>query len=157
GLFAVPQLLLILLLVLIVALSNPGLVEKGHGEDLLGEDLGEDLDDLGRARSICVRNVWVRQEFCRTCELWRPLRSKHLKESGWCVEGFDHYCQLLGNVIGRGNYLAFIVLVHFLVLFTLEALVVLWACVLPDRQRANLDGYWLETLVFSPDLCCAFA
>ncbi|CAE8680563.1 unnamed protein product, partial [Polarella glacialis] len=99
-------------------------------------------------------NVWVRQEFCRTCELWRPLRSKHLKESGWCVEGFDHYCQLLGNVIGRGNYLAFIVLVHFLVLFTLEALVVLWACVLPDRQRANLDGYWLETLVFSPDLCC---
>ncbi|CAE8583988.1 unnamed protein product [Polarella glacialis] len=157
GISAVLQLVLILVLVLFVALRNPGLIQKGHGlpEGLLPEDL--DVQGWPRARSICVRNVWVRQEFCRTCMLWRPLRSKHLRDSGWCVEGFDHYCQLLGTVVGRRNYLAFIALVHFLALFTLEALVVLGVGVLPHRRRASRGGHWLETLLDSPDICCAFA
>jgi hypothetical protein len=49
------------------------------------------------------------ERYCRTCRVWRPPRAAHCRECGWCVERFDHHCGALGNCVGRGNHVWFVV------------------------------------------------
>ncbi len=47
---------------------------------------------------------------CWTCNVDRPLRSKHCHTCDRCVRRFDHHCPATGTCIGEGNqrfYLAF--------------------------------------------------
>uniref|UniRef100_UPI00358E52FF uncharacterized protein n=1 Tax=Myxine glutinosa TaxID=7769 RepID=UPI00358E52FF len=44
---------------------------------------------------------------CHTCQLVRPLRSKHCRVANRCVGHFDHYCPYVYNTIGRRNKLHF--------------------------------------------------
>ena len=44
---------------------------------------------------------------CTTCEIVKPLRSKHDRFTDVCVERFDHYCPFMGQAIGGNNYREF--------------------------------------------------
>eukprot|EP00958_Prasinococcus_capsulatus_P020783 scaffold2752_cov393-Prasinococcus_capsulatus_cf.AAC.22 len=40
---------------------------------------------------------------CHSCQIVRPLRSKHCKVTRQCVARFDHYCPFVLNAVGDGN------------------------------------------------------
>lgn len=69
------------------------------------------------ARYIVVNGVQVRQRWCATCRVFRPLRSKHCSYCDRCIFRFDHHCTWLGNCVGMGNYRSFLFLVITAALF----------------------------------------
>ncbi|KAH8590255.1 DHHC palmitoyltransferase-domain-containing protein [Bisporella sp. PMI_857] len=46
----------------------------------------------------------VPTKYCKTCNIWRPLRGHHCRICDNCVETQDHHCVWLNNCIGRRNY-----------------------------------------------------
>uniref|UniRef100_A0A6B2L0R6 Palmitoyltransferase n=1 Tax=Arcella intermedia TaxID=1963864 RepID=A0A6B2L0R6_9EUKA len=47
--------------------------------------------------------------YCVTCQVRRPLRSKHCRSCDQCVARFDHYCPWINNDVGYGNHRLFLV------------------------------------------------
>ena len=41
---------------------------------------------------------------CPTCEVLRPMESRHCYICNKCVDRFDHHCQWLDNCVGVGNH-----------------------------------------------------
>ncbi|KAL8656640.1 MAG: hypothetical protein Q9226_002596 [Calogaya cf. arnoldii] len=48
--------------------------------------------------------VDVPTKYCKTCNIWRPLRCHHCRTCDNCVETQDHHCVWLNNCVGRRNY-----------------------------------------------------
>ncbi|KAL2180797.1 DHHC palmitoyltransferase-domain-containing protein [Thermothelomyces heterothallicus CBS 202.75] len=46
----------------------------------------------------------VPTKYCKTCNIWRPLRAHHCRMCDNCVETQDHHCVWLNNCVGRRNY-----------------------------------------------------
>ena len=40
-------------------------------------------------------------QFCSSCIVRRPIRSKHCSISNKCIARFDHYCPWVANAIGQ--------------------------------------------------------
>ncbi|KAF6234624.1 hypothetical protein HO173_007250 [Letharia columbiana] len=49
------------------------------------------------------------QNFCVSCMVRRPLRSKHCKRCGRCVAKHDHHCPWIHNCVGANNQRHFLV------------------------------------------------
>mmetsp|Transcript_45356 Transcript_45356/g.82852 ORF Transcript_45356/g.82852 Transcript_45356/m.82852 type:complete len:424 (-) Transcript_45356:19-1290(-) len=45
--------------------------------------------------------------FCKVCQMWQPLRTKHCRDCGRCVRTHDHHCPWIGTCVGEGNRLFF--------------------------------------------------
>ncbi|KAL8839576.1 MAG: hypothetical protein Q9170_001680 [Blastenia crenularia] len=46
----------------------------------------------------------VPTKYCRTCNIWRPLRCHHCRICDSCIETQDHHCVWINNCVGRRNY-----------------------------------------------------
>lgn len=47
--------------------------------------------------------------WCGRCQGWAPGRSKHCRQCGRCVRGFDHHCFWLATCVGARNHDGFLV------------------------------------------------
>ena len=47
------------------------------------------------------------RRWCAECQVFQPVRAKHCKACGRCVERFDHHCLWLGSCVGRRNHRRF--------------------------------------------------
>ncbi|KAJ5077646.1 ankyrin repeat-containing protein [Anaeramoeba ignava] len=74
-------------------LRNPGKIE-GESESL--------------ENAIQKYSIVTQKEYCYTCKMRKPLRSKHDTTLGYCVARYDHYCSWMYNVIGFDNHREFI-------------------------------------------------
>ncbi|KAF1778080.1 Ankyrin repeat-containing domain [Phytophthora cactorum] len=85
------------------------------------------------------------QDFCRTCLVMKPIRSKHCAQCGICIARHDHHCAWINRCVGYGNHRSFFafLLLHCIVLGIYAALSVL---VLSDAthdlhaERVKSDG-----------------
>eukprot|EP00435_Cladocopium_sp_Y103_P008624 s2045_g2.t1 len=82
------------------AFRNPGVVPRSG-----------DKRASAPARFVKVNGIELKQSWCNTCRVYRPLRSKHCAYCDRCVFQFDHHCTWLGNCVGLGNYRSFLLVV----------------------------------------------
>lgn len=59
------------------------------------------------------KNEFSLDQFCTSCVVRKPLRSKHCSECDHCVSKFDHHCPWVDNCIGQYNLKYFIGFVVF--------------------------------------------
>lgn len=53
---------------------------------------------------LCDDGEFDKINFCYSCCIRKPFRSKHDSFSQRCVAKFDHYCPFTGNAIGANNH-----------------------------------------------------
>jgi hypothetical protein len=57
---------------------------------------------------LVEKNEFTIDQFCSSCIIRKPLRSKHCAECDRCVAKFDHHCPWVDNCIGQNNIKYFI-------------------------------------------------
>ena len=55
-------------------------------------------------------------EFCKACLIYKPPRAEHCAICDNCILGFDHHCIWLGNCVGNGNYIDFMLFILILLI-----------------------------------------
>ncbi|CAM9363839.1 unnamed protein product [Chrysoparadoxa australica] len=74
-----------------------------------------------------------KRQFCSTCLVRKPLRSKHCARCGTCVSRMDHHCAWLNNCVGVANHRTF---AAFVICHTLFLMV--WLALLAVALQAEL-------------------
>ncbi|KFH11790.1 DHHC zinc finger domain-containing protein [Toxoplasma gondii VAND] len=90
-----------LALYLLLLLSDPGIHPKRKRGSSAVEELMEILSSPEtHADTLAALDL---SRLCRTCWIYRPLRTKHCSICDRCMDGFDHHCVWLYNCVGSLN------------------------------------------------------
>ncbi|GAA5904585.1 hypothetical protein JCM6882_004914 [Rhodosporidiobolus microsporus] len=100
-------------------------------------------------------NQFNGMNFCLTCLVRRPLRSKHSYATGRCVARFDHYCPWVWNDVGVNNHRQFILFLASLVSGVLFFTHLTWGYFY-ERAPSLPPTYTCPSLLPTP-LCVATA
>lgn len=102
-------------------------------------------------RELISKTQFDENNFCITCMIRRPLRSKHCKRCGRCTAKQDHHCPWVNNCIGINNHRHFfyyvLAMLAGIVFFVRLALTYLIALPPGAADTCNLLG---------PELCAEF-
>lgn len=93
-----------------------------------GAMFGATLTDPGIQYSVRPDPEVGRVRWCTTCKVHQNAGTKHCRDCGVCIEGYDHHCPWMGKCVGRGNlryfylYLAmvFITLIYMLTTWQMQ-------------------------------------
>ncbi|KAI0167430.1 hypothetical protein BJ166DRAFT_519924 [Pestalotiopsis sp. NC0098] len=98
-------------------------------------------------------SLWKFDEsnFCVSCMIRTPLRSKHCKRCQRCVAKHDHHCPWINNCVGVNNHRHFF---YYLIFLTLGILSFDW--LLYDYFSAMPASSTTECTILAPKLCQVF-
>ncbi|GAA5821129.1 hypothetical protein JCM11251_001978 [Rhodosporidiobolus azoricus] len=131
---------------------DPGTVEREGAHE--GGDQGRGA--LKETIEYLVEtNQFNGMNFCLTCLVRRPLRSKHSYATGRCVARFDHYCPWVWNDVGVNNHRQFILFLASLVTGVLFFTHLTWGYFY-ERAPSLPPTYTCPSLLPTP-LCVATA
>lgn len=71
---------------------------------------------LGEVPEQFITEGEEKKKFCKTCQIYKPLRSNHCSRCDNCVEVYDHHCPFVNSCIGKNNYKYFVMMVAMLTL-----------------------------------------
>ncbi|KAL8733601.1 MAG: hypothetical protein Q9166_002010 [cf. Caloplaca sp. 2 TL-2023] len=94
------------------SVTDPGILPRNLHPQVAPENsddpltLGPPTIDWVQVKSLMPRTlrIDVPTKYCKTCNIWRPLRCHHCRTCDNCVETQDHHCIWLNNCVGRRNY-----------------------------------------------------
>ncbi|SMY24893.1 unnamed protein product [Zymoseptoria tritici ST99CH_1A5] len=78
--------------------ADPGFIPKGASRGQTKKTIDE----------LVEHNAFNEAQFCTTCMIRKPLRSKHCRRCGRCVAREDHHCPWVDNCIAVNNHKHFI-------------------------------------------------
>lgn len=61
-------------------------------------------------------------QFCRECNNFCPVRAVHCKKCKRCIWRKDHHCTMLGQCIGMGNHLSYLLFLVAIIIFDLHSI-----------------------------------
>ncbi|KAL8820969.1 MAG: hypothetical protein Q9223_000923 [Gallowayella weberi] len=101
------------------SVTDPGILPRNLHPQIAPENsddpltLGPPTIDWVHVKSSMPQTVRidVPTKYCKTCNIWRPLRCHHCRTCDNCVETQDHHCVWLNNCVGRRNYRYFLTFV----------------------------------------------
>ncbi|KAK6918032.1 Palmitoyltransferase, DHHC domain [Dillenia turbinata] len=102
-----------------------------------------------RKENEAVQQQGMSQEalFCTLCNAEVHKFSKHCRSCDKCVDGFDHHCRWLNNCVGRKNYVTFISLMAFsLIWLIIEAGVGIYVLVRCFVNKKNMEAEIIDRL-----------
>lgn len=155
------------ILYIICWVSNPGhvyvpqmnsdqLTTSDHSQCISTTD-DENTDDQHRLINVTQRK---NQKVCKVCNIWKPPKSKHCWKCGHCIAKFDHHCPFIGNCVGGGNHMRFLVFCLSHTLLTTWAFNINLNSFSPDQDmyswlaRAALSFFLFLTGVIGWGLTC---
>jgi len=89
-----------------VSRSDPGKVPPRPREEAI-RAMAESLASGGASAVATAASM---QRLCTTTWVFKGPRTKYCKNTGACVDEFDHWCVWLNNSVGRGNHRPFVCL-----------------------------------------------
>jgi len=81
-------------------------------------------------------------QFCRTCNIPKPARSKHCSLCNTCVAKSDHHCPWVNNCLGRGNYRWFLLLLISLSTLEFYGAFLSWTILRPLLQTPASPAFF---------------
>jgi palmitoyltransferase ZDHHC9/14/18 len=113
---------------LLTIIINPGIIPRKEIFLAMGE-----LPDV-----FCAEGT-EKRKYCRTCQIYKPVRSNHCSRCDNCVEVYDHHCPFVNSCIGKNNYKYFIAMVTSLTLLGGMDMAGLFLFIFYDSDRVRVS------------------
>lgn len=84
--------------------------------------------------------MYTKGNFCVTCQIEKPARSKHCRVCNVCVEKFDHHCIWINQCAGANNYRWFLLFLFFHLIICIYGFVAGMLIFLGDMTMKRLAG-----------------
>lgn len=97
-------------------------------------------DDKSRRALICdlaKRGLLTKRSFCTTCQIRKPLRSKHCQTCDRCVARFDHHCPWINNCVGNHNHRTFMIYLFACLVMAVSHIVLSWNYLAREDSKAS--------------------
>ncbi|XP_052064868.1 palmitoyltransferase ZDHHC17-like [Mytilus californianus] len=122
--------------------TDPGFIDTNREQKM------KTVLDLAETQTLTL------QEFCSTCLVHRPLRSKHCGICNKCVAKMDHHCPWIDNCVGANNHKYFIGYLFFLfgmICWCMYGCKIYWNNVVPfDFYEEGITGVSYKLVKNSP-------